>query len=70
MEEKGFDNRVLIDQGEADNFNDLLMLDSIKLAIARRKQVASVRVHDGYDHSYFFIQSFMEDHIKHHAESL
>ena len=70
MEEKGFSNSVLIDQGKADNFNDLLMLDSIKLVIARRKQAASVRVHNGYDHSYFFIQSFMEDHIKHHAESL
>jgi len=70
MEEKGFDNRVLIDQGKADNFNDLLMLNSIKSVITSRKQVASLRVHDGYDHSYFFIQSFMEDHIRHHIESL
>lgn len=70
MEEKGFGNRVLIDQGKADNFNDLLMLNSIKSVITSRKQVASLRVHDGYDHSYFFIQSFMEDHIRHHIESL
>lgn len=70
MAERGFHTPVLIDQGAADNFLDLLKPEALQDAIAKRKQPATFRLQDGYDHSYFFVQSFMEDHLKHHAALL
>jgi S-formylglutathione hydrolase len=70
MAERGFHSPVLIDQGTADNFYDLLRPQAMADAITTRKQAAHFRMQDGYDHSYFFIQSFMEDHVKFHAELL
>ena len=70
MAERGFHAPVLIDQGTADNFLDLLKPQALADAIIARKQAATLRMQNGYDHSYFFIQSFMEDHVKFHAELL
>ncbi len=70
MAERGFHNPVLIGQGTADNFLDLLKPQALADAIIARKQAATLRMQNGYDHSYFFIQSFMEDHVKFHAELL
>ncbi len=70
MAEHGFHNPVLIDQGTADNFYDLLRPQALAEAIIARKQAARLRMQSGYDHSYFFIQSFMEDHVRFHAELL
>jgi len=70
MAEHGFHAPVLIDQGTADNFYDLLKPQALADAIIARKQPASFRMQSGYDHSYFFIQTFMEDHVKFHAELL
>ena len=70
MAERGFQAPVLIDQGTADNFYDLLRPQALADAIIARKQAATFRMQDGYDHSYFFIQSFMEDHVRFHAELL
>jgi S-formylglutathione hydrolase len=70
MAERGFHAPVLIDQGTADNFYDLLRPQALADAITNRKQAATVRMQSGYDHSYFFIQSFMEDHVKFHADLL
>lgn len=70
MAEHGFHTPVLIDQGTADNFYDLLKPQALADAIITCKQPASFRMQDGYDHSYFFIQTFMEDHVKFHAELL
>ena len=70
MAENGFHAPVLIDQGTADNFYDLLMPQALADAIITRKQAASFRMQSGYDHSYFFIQTFMEDHVKFHAALL
>ena len=70
MRDRGFKNKVLIDQGMNDNFHELLKLDSMKAAIESRGQLSNVRIHEGYDHSYFFIQSFIEDHIQHHTSIL
>jgi len=33
-------------------------------------QPLQLRIHEGYDHSYYFVQSFMGDHLRHHAEIL
>ena len=70
MQKVGFHSNVLIDQGSADNFLDLLLPEALKNAMNVREQKGQFRFSDGYDHSYFFIMSFMRDHIEHHANIL
>ena len=70
MQKVGFHSNVLIDQGSADNFLDLLQPEALKNAMNMREQKGQFRFSDGYDHSYFFIMSFMRDHIEHHAKIL
>jgi len=70
MQERGFDGPVLIDQGTGDQFLDLLMPEALSAAMAKRRQNGIFRMQPGYDHSYFFIATFMEDHVNFHAEAL
>ncbi|MDG1075282.1 MAG: S-formylglutathione hydrolase [Planktotalea sp.] len=70
MEEKGFDGPVLIDTGTNDQFLDLLKPEALAEAATKRRQQMKFRMQPGYDHSYFFISTFMEDHISFHAEAL
>jgi S-formylglutathione hydrolase len=70
MAERGFDGPVLVDQGSADQFLDLLKPEALAEAMAARRQPGSFRIQKGYDHSYFFISTFMEEHIAFHAEAL
>lgn len=70
MQEKGFDGPVLIDQGTDDQFLELLQPEALSAAMAKRRQNGTFRMQSGYDHSYFFIASFMEDHVTFHAEAL
>jgi len=70
MQKVGFHSNILIDQGSADNFLDLLQPEALKNAMNVREQKGQFRFSDGYDHSYFFIMSFMRDHIEHHANIL
>lgn len=70
MRESGFDGPVLVDTGTNDQFIDLLKPETLASAVAERRQEASLRLQRGYDHSYFFVSSFMEDHIAFHAEAL
>jgi S-formylglutathione hydrolase len=70
MRERGFPGPILIDTGTADQFGDLLKTEALAQAIAERRQHATLRLQPGYDHSYFFISSFIEDHISFHAEAL
>ncbi len=70
MRETGFDGPLLIDQGAADQFIDLLRPEALAAAIAERRQPATMRLQEGYDHSYFFVSTFMEDHVTFHAEAL
>ncbi|MFV0244875.1 MAG: S-formylglutathione hydrolase [Qingshengfaniella sp.] len=70
MTEKGFDGPVLIDQGTDDQFLDLLRPGALAGAMAGRRQPGVYRMQKGYDHSYFFIASFMGDHMAFHAEAL
>jgi len=70
MREKGFDGPVLIDQGGSDQFLDLLMPEALAEAMAAKRQQGSFRMQPGYDHSYFFVASFMEDHVAFHADAL
>jgi S-formylglutathione hydrolase len=70
MAEKGFDGPILIDQGTQDQFLDLLKPEALAAAIATKRQHATFRMQPGYDHSYIFIATFMEDHIAFHADAL
>lgn len=70
MQSVGFDGPVLVDTGTDDQFIDLLRPEALAAAAATRRQQAVLRLQKGYDHSYFFISSFMEDHVTFHAEAL
>ncbi|MEM1003823.1 MAG: S-formylglutathione hydrolase [Pseudomonadota bacterium] len=70
MKTSGFDGPVLIDTGTSDQFIDLLRPEVLAQAIAERRQQATNRLQPGYDHSYYFVSTFMEDHIAFHAEAL
>lgn len=59
---------ILIDQGSADTFlTTQLMPQVFEQACQEAGQPLTLRLQPGYDHSYFFIASFMADHIRHHA---
>jgi S-formylglutathione hydrolase len=62
---------ILIDQGLADKFlADQLHPHLFEAACASAGQPLSLRRHAGYDHSYYFIATFMADHLNHHARQL
>jgi S-formylglutathione hydrolase len=66
-----FKNSILIDQGLADKFLvEQLHPNLFAAACAKAKQPLSLREHAGYDHGYFFVASFIADHLAHHAASL
>jgi S-formylglutathione hydrolase len=63
--------RILIDQGTADPFlAKQLMPERFVEACRLSGQKVELRMHAAYDHGYYFIQSFMEDHLRHHAAVL
>jgi len=62
---------LLIDQGEADQFlHDQLRPEALEQASRISGQSLQLRRHAGYDHSYWFIQTFIADHLRHHADAL
>jgi len=62
---------ILIDQGEDDPFLDReLKPELFEAACAEAGQALTLRRRPGYDHSYYFIATFMADHIAHHAQAL
>ncbi len=66
-----FPGTILIDQGLADNFlQTQLKPELFESAAIEAGQPFELRRHAGYDHSYWFIQSFIEDHLRHHAAAL
>ncbi|MFY0310977.1 S-formylglutathione hydrolase [Leisingera sp. D0M16] len=70
MREKGFDGPILIDTGTSDQFIDLLKPEALAHAVAERRQQATLRMQPDYDHSYFFVSTFMEEHVSFHADAL
>ena len=70
MLDGGFDGPVLIDTGTDDQFADLLGTQELAAAFAGCLQEGAVRLQKGYDHSYFFISTFIEEHIAFHAGAL
>jgi S-formylglutathione hydrolase len=64
-------NRILIDQGLADQFLEQELHPHLFAAACETKGVAlELRRHKGYDHGYYFIATFMADHLRHHAQIL
>ncbi len=62
---------ILVDQGLADKFlAEQLHPEAFEAACARVGQPLTLRRHDGYDHGYYFIASFVDDHLRHHAQQL
>ncbi len=70
MKANGFDGPMLVDTGTSDQFIDLLRPEALAEAANARRQEATLRLQKGYDHSYFFVSTFMEEHIAFHAEAL
>ena len=70
LESRGFQTKVLIDQGTGDNFLDLLMPKNLSDQMDKNLDIGNFRYQNGYDHSYFFVSSFIRDHIFHHADIL
>jgi S-formylglutathione hydrolase len=66
-----FPGEILIDQGDADKFlKDELRPQIFADAAKKVGQKLTLRMQPGYDHSYYFISTFMDDHLKHHAAAL
>lgn len=66
-----FPGTILVDQGEADKFLEgQLKPELFDQACAEAGQALLLRRHPGYDHSYWFISTFIEDHLHHHALAL
>jgi S-formylglutathione hydrolase len=62
---------ILVDQGLADKFLDTqLKPELFEAACDAAGQKLMLRRHEGYDHGYYFIESFIEDHLRHHAAAL
>ena len=66
----GLEIPLMVDTGTADQFIDLLQPEALAQAVAATRSEAVLRLQKGYDHSYFFVASFIEDHIDFHAEAL
>ena len=70
MRKRGFDGPMLVDQGTADQYLDKLRPEALAEAMAVARQGGAFRMQKGYDHSYFFVATFMEEHMAFHAAAL
>lgn len=62
---------LLVDQGTKDKFlTEQLRPELLQDACAAAGQPLTLRRHEGYDHGYYFVSTFMEDHLRHHAQTL
>jgi S-formylglutathione hydrolase len=68
---KAYPGPILIDQGAADQYLAAELLpEKFAAAAAKSGQQLILRMQPGYDHGYYFIQTFMADHLRHHAQQL
>ena len=71
MSRQSFPGEILVDQGEADPYLDLqLMPEALEAAAEKSGQRLLLRRQARYDHSYYFISTFVEDHIEFHHRNL
>ena len=62
---------LLVDQGDRDDFLAVqLKPEALQQAAKLADHPLTLRLQPGYDHSYFFIASFIDDHLRHHARAL
>ena len=62
---------ILIDQGTADSFLADQLLPEVFAETCRKvDHPLTLRMQPGYDHSYYFMATFMGDHVAHHARAL
>jgi S-formylglutathione hydrolase len=70
-EDTGHYSRILVDQGGDDPFLDeQLQPERLKLACEESGLPLELRIFDGYDHGYYFISTFIEEHLRFHAQEL
>jgi S-formylglutathione hydrolase len=70
MHAEGLDIPLLVDTGSKDQFMSHLKPEALAIAAMERRIPCTLRLQDGYDHSYFFVSTFIEEHIGFHAEAL
>jgi S-formylglutathione hydrolase len=71
VRQQKLDIPILIDQGEADQFLEQQLRPELFEAACREAgQALTLRRHAGYDHSYWFVSTFIPDHLRHHAAAL
>lgn len=71
MRVRPYPGEILVDQGLGDQFlQSELHPEALEQAAAAAGQALILRRHAGYDHGYYFIQSFIEEHLRHHAAQL
>jgi S-formylglutathione hydrolase len=71
MRSQPYPRDILIDQGLADRFlTEQLQPERLEDAAAASGQRLRLRRHAGFDHGYYFIQTFVADHLEHHARQL
>jgi S-formylglutathione hydrolase len=62
---------ILVDQGDRDDFMiNQLKPEALEAAARAAEYPLTLRIQPGYDHSYYFIASFIDDHLRHHAQAL
>ena len=71
MRQRAYPGPILVDQGTTDQFLEVqLKPEALEAAAEASGQALTLRRQEGYDHSYWFVQTFMPDHIAHHAQQL
>ncbi len=64
-------SKILVEQGLDDAYlEEQLKPELLEAACAESGLPLELRRHEGYDHGYYFISTFIEDHLRHHAELL
>ena len=62
---------LFVDQGSKDEFlNDQLQPETLQAACDKHDYPLTLRIQEGYDHSYFFVASMIEEHLQYHAKAL
>ena len=71
IEANGFDKPILVEQGAADSFlQEQLKPDLLQAACDKAGVALTLNLREGYDHSYYFIASFIEAHLRFHCDNL
>lgn len=70
VQNTGWERDILIDQGDSDQFLDLLKPESLAQMLAATRTTSVFRMQPGYDHSYYFVSTFARDHVDWHADRL